>query len=581
MNATNRKVSKCTTIAKKTTKAPTKKMTLLEHLEEMVELTGKSKLSDTFYTKVKPHAAFVAKFFRLTENQAVFFAVFMNNAHDSSIRLKDISTHLDCSPIRLMRNIEDIDELVKRRLVRRSCRDRNSNYTYRIPAEVQRCIMYSKPYKPASTKNLSADELLMHISELFQERSENELSTTYLVDELVALLNDNRQLLFASKMLQLKKQSDDDDDFLLALFFCHKLINEDDDEIYFSQIEVVYDDDGAFRCVKRALRNLEHTLLEKGVIECINSDGFGSRDEFKLTEKAKEDYLSEFSYVQKLKEKSSKELIKHDKIVEKMLYYNEREQKQVGELAMLLDASHFGKVQERLTQKGMRAGFPCIFYGAPGTGKTETALQIARRTGRDIMQVNIAETKSMWFGESEKKIKAVFDKYRTLIDKLQTAPILLFNEADAIFGKRKTDAQNSSAVDQTENAIQNIILQEMETLNGILIATTNLTQNLDKAFERRFLYKIEFGKPAISAKQSIWKTMLPDLPDPEALQLAQRYDFSGGQIENIARKHMVENIISGTTPTFEMLCRNCDTECLSSKTTPRRIGFQSVLNPEK
>ena len=105
------------------------------------------------------------------------------------------------------------------------------------------------------------------------------------------------------------------------------------------------------------------------------------------------------------------------------------------------------------------------------------------------MQVNISEIKSMWVGESEKNIKQVFDNYRAMVNDSQTTPILLFNEADAIIGKRQEGTLRS--VDKMENSIQNIILQEMEMLDGILIATTNLAQNMDKAFERRFLYKIK------------------------------------------------------------------------------------------
>lgn len=89
----------------------------------------------------------------------------------------------------------------------------------------------------------------------------------------------------------------------------------------------------------------------------------------------------------------------------------------------------------------------------------------------------------MWFGESEKLIKGIFDNYRKAVRESKAAPILLFNEADAVLGKRQQNGNNRLA--QTENAMQNILLQEMERLEGILIATTNLTQNLDKAFERR------------------------------------------------------------------------------------------------
>lgn len=95
------------------------------------------------------------------------------------------------------------------------------------------------------------------------------------------------------------------------------------------------------------------------------------------------------------------------------------------------------------------------------------------------------------------------------------------------------------------NAMQNIILQEMENLEGIMIATTNLTSNMDSAFERRFLYKIEFMQPSLEAKQSIWRSMLPALSEADAKMLATRYDFSGGQIEIIARKQAVEEILTG------------------------------------
>ena len=113
------------------------------------------------------------------------------------------------------------------------------------------------------------------------------------------------------------------------------------------------------------------------------------------------------------------------------------------------------------------------------------------------MQVNISQIKSCWVGESEKNIKGLFDNYRELVKKSEVTPILLFNEADAIIGVRKEGAQ--SAVDKMENSLQNIILQEMETLDGIMIATTNLQENMDKAFERRFLYKIKFDRPTEEA----------------------------------------------------------------------------------
>ena len=150
-------------------------------------------------------------------------------------------------------------------------------------------------------------------------------------------------------------------------------------------------------------------------------------------------------------------------------------------------------------------------------------------------------------------------------------PILLFNEADAIINKRFEGAQ--TAVNKMENSIQNIILQEMENLDGILIATTNLAGNMDKAFERRFLYKIKFEKPTLEARMNIWHTMIPTLEESVTRTLATKYDFSGGQIENIARHYAINNILHGQTDnTIATLTSYCDNERLETKEN-RKVGF--------
>jgi SpoVK/Ycf46/Vps4 family AAA+-type ATPase len=154
---------------------------------------------------------------------------------------------------------------------------------------------------------------------------------------------------------------------------------------------------------------------------------------------------------------------------------------------------------------------------------------------------------------------------------MDVAPILLFNEADAIFGIRQEGAQR--AVDKMENSLQNILLQEMEKLDGILIATTNLTQNLDKAFERRFLYKVRFEKPSLETKSKIWSSMMPELTESQAEELAREYDFSGGQIENISRKKKIQSIIECCEPDFATLKQYCGEEQLNSEQKRRRIGF--------
>jgi SpoVK/Ycf46/Vps4 family AAA+-type ATPase len=177
----------------------------------------------------------------------------------------------------------------------------------------------------------------------------------------------------------------------------------------------------------------------------------------------------------------------------------------------------------------------------------------------------------MWFGESEKLIKKIFKDYEQLKKECKLDPILMFNEADAILATRKNNT--SSSVAQTENAIQNILLEELENFQGIFIATTNLAENLDKAFDRRFLFKIKFQKPGIAARASIWMSKLEKINPSDAEKLANSYDLTGGQIDNIIRKVEIENLINGETMTFEKLAEFCDQEIILQSRGGGRIGF--------
>ena len=132
-----------------------------------------------------------------------------------------------------------------------------------------------------------------------------------------------------------------------------------------------------------------------------------------------------------------KNFVQFASIKPRKMFYNPVESGEVHRLISLLSEENYRKVQGRLNERGMNKGFACLFSGGPGTGKTETAYQIARETKRDIMMVNIAGIKSCWVGEAEREIKEVFDNYREAVNNSEMAPILLFNEADAVILSEK------------------------------------------------------------------------------------------------------------------------------------------------
>ncbi len=545
------------------------KMDLLTAVEQIVELAKESQLSKEFFRKADKYIKYVSNKLELTKEQSVMIALFINRSDDDRILIRELSKDVNCSTIRILRYLKDIDELEKKELIR-CCRERRCSISYRVPYDVIEAFKRDENYVPKKCTNLTCVELFSELEEIFELRNDNEITFEAMSQKINSLLEDNSQLLFTKAIKQCGWEGMEDE-LMLLLLFCHLFVNNNDNNIRFHDLDFLYDNKRTWNRVKNQLAGGRHVLFIEDIIEYNNDDGMLDRESFRMTRKAKDEFFPELDLSNRTYNDQRKDIVKCEKIAEKQLFYDKNIQAQIDELSQLLDKAHYQKVHSRMKDSGFRCGFTCLFYGAPGTGKTETVLQLARQTGRDIMQVNISQIKSCWVGESEKNIKGLFDNYRELEKKSELTPILLFNEADAIINKRMEGAQ--SAVNKMENSIQNIILQEMENLDGILIATTNLAGNMDKAFERRFLYKIKFERPTIEARMSIWHTMMPTLEEDVIRTLATKYDFSGGQIENIARHFAINNILHGQSNNIiKVLFSYCDSEPLETN-GKKRIGF--------
>lgn len=386
-----------------------------------------------------------------------------------------------------------------------------------------------------------------------------------LSEKILQMEDVNRQLEYLAKVKDIIKE----DDFR-ALFYiaCDACANGDFLSVS-REMGALYPIKERNKYIKE-FKEETHKLQRLDLMEMVTQSSiFGEYTVLQLTDKGKELYFGEDAslYIEK---PQKKDLICATDIKEKHLFFSDKEQSQLSLVGDSLQEANYNNMVSRLEEKGLPKGIAVLLYGAPGTGKTESVMQWARSTGRDIIHVDISASKSMWYGESEKIIKEIFTKYKRQCKRSKLKPILLFNEADAIFASRKTG--NNSSVDQTENAIQNIILEEMERLDGILIATTNLADNLDKAFERRFLFKIRFDKPSVEAKTNIWRDKLPVLSTSEAHSLASRFDFSGGEIDNIVRKALMSEVLEGKAPSIEEIEKLCSEEKIG-KSSGTRVGF--------
>ena len=528
-------------------------------------------LNDLFFEFAGPYLDYLCSFLHTSPVCAAIFAGLNNLYNGGSIYLKDLSEYLHIKSIQIIQYLNELEFLEENGLVYISKGthrfDDSETITFELRIEAIDALRNGDYHSLIVDKNLTIYQFFSKIEGLCENCVQNRKSLDVTIKKMRNLLRDNEHLIFVQKIQKLELPGVDT--FVLLRFF-HYTITMDEPEMSFFHLKAIYDHYSDFTQVKRMLNSGQYILIKKGLIENTCSDGFKNDTSFRLTDATKDEYLVEMDTL--MSNTHIKGLKKADSISEKKLFYPEKTRQKIDELVAFLMPEYFSDVQNRLSESSMRTGFACLFSGGPGTGKTETAYQIARLCGRDIVQVDISSVKSMWFGESEKQIKALFDKYRTYVRKTKVTPILLFNEADAIFSKRRILSENRDGPDQTENAIQNIILQEMENLNGILIATTNLSNNMDSAFERRFLYKIEFEKPTIEARKAIWRSLISDMSDEEVSIIASRFEFSGGQIENVARKSTVHRVLSGNAPSLENLIKYCSDENIDRECA-RRIGF--------
>lgn len=207
-------------------------------------------------------------------------------------------------------------------------------------------------------------------------------------------------------------------------------------------------------------------------------------------------------------------------------------------------------------KKGVEAKI--IFYGASGTGKSMSALALAKELKRQVLSLDCSKILSMYIGESEKNVRKIFDDYKEISKQLKNPPILLLDEADQFLSLR---GASGSGAEKMHNQMQNIFLEQIEKFEGILIATTNLLENIDSAFSRRFNYKVEFKRPDLQQRIRIWEQNLPknttfkgkDKKTYTSQNLAKElahFPLSGAQIVMVI-KNTAYTVALKTKPIFE------------------------------
>jgi len=551
------------------------KQQLLTSIGNVYDQSKECKIIADVFEKIDGDLTILADYFQTTKSQSFFISmVFVFNYKGFSLDINDLVEYFDCNPTKLLEYSEDFEELaskgilIKEKSIHRA-KVTLANDQFVLNKEITDAIMHSKPMPDTLKKgNETVYEFLEELYCLGQQRESDRITTNELFEKTEALIVNSMHFPLVGWVSGLQIEIANQ---YLYLYMIWKNVSGKKSIDLGAAAQGIFGKNHQKAAFLQAVMSNENELIIRDLIE-VEESSFFDDSELKLTQTSLKQ-LQSFGIKLFANSLKKDNIIDPNKIQLKELVFNPQENKQIEMVKNVLRNETFSETQMRLQEKGLPKGISILLHGSPGTGKTEVVYQIAKETNREIFKVEISQSKSMWFGESEKIIKRIFTDYKNFAKECEIMPILLFNEADAIISKRK-DVE-SSGISKTENAIQNILLEELENFQGIMFATTNLTDNLDSAFERRFLFKIQFTKPNIENRNKIWQNKLNQLTEAETQLIAQKFDFSGGQIDNIARKSSLHEIINGIIPTIDEIIDYCNNELIKSSTYSP-IGFRTI-----
>jgi hypothetical protein len=554
-------------------KVKTPENSLLDAISKIYKKSQNSGLNKTLFRELSPELKIVSSYLKSSKDEAFIFSNFTTmNLFGETIDMIEVFRFYNITPFEMVPYLPALNKLVDKGLIlRRKSRRRYSDdamrrYHYNIPAEIIDALMNQRPFpKRKQDKFFDQFEVMGKLSDIINECIDDTSEPDEMFTEINDILKINNKFPLINCLYNMNLSETD------RAIYIHVIWKTMNGGIYVDIDDLICSFFGSASQKVKYLQSIyarENKLLKQELVE-YSQGRFYNDMELTITDKTGE--LLKTHGINIIKPENKKNTIKPESIISKNLFYEPGEKAQIEKVKCMLDNKTYQELMCRLSNKGLPRNMNILLFGAPGTGKTETVLQLAKASGREIMKVDISQSKSMWFGESEKLIKKIFKDYEQLKKDCKQDPILMFNEADAILATRKNNT--SSSVAQTENAIQNILLEELENFKGIFIATTNLAENLDKAFDRRFLFKIKFQKPSVTARASIWISKLEKIDESDAIQLAELYDLTGGQIDNIIRKVEIESLIKNEKITFEKLVEFCDQEIVLQSRGGKRIGF--------
>lgn len=547
---------------------------VIELISSIAKGARHSELSDDALANVTNQCKILANYLNVNEQQAMLFSViFVLFSKLPSVNIRELYSFFSVDFIEGIRFKFDIEVLIAKEIIQseeyysKQKRKRNLlNTGLIIPDSIINSIYTNCKLQQKQIEKLDIYEFCETVTNYINDRYEDKFDTNDLFIHVKELEDANSEIEGVECLLKMRLLIEER---ILLYVLIYDMTTTARYTIIERVLKEIYDNARLRMNKFRELIFKQNVLFDLGYVN-LHEAKFSNDALLELTQQGIEFLLGDDAILYQVKSKN-KDILSYQDIIQVELFFDGKLKQEIEFLSDSLKNENFVEIKMRLAQKNMVSGITTLLHGAPGTGKTELCYQLAKETGRDIFQVDLSQTKDLYFGESEKKVKQIFEKYNNLFLKSEIAPILMINECDGLFSRRIINTQRST--DQTLNTIQNILLEELERFQGILLATSNLAENLDSAFERRFLFKIQFEKPSTAVKIKIWKNKLNWIDDEFAAELAEKFDFTGGLIDNVVRKILMKDVLTGKLPTTDEIIDFCIAETILKKTM-NKIGYK-------
>lgn len=512
----------------------------------------------------------VQDFFEVNDKMAIVLSVIIcDQLMGETNSIKRIMKNLGFSPIEHILISDTIKELKKKGWVKLSKRRNYGGDELSVSKEVIDAIMHNDKAKLVTPIPANLTEALIS-TRTFVKDIINEFDKYEILEGILNYVEKFDKYQFFDDLLHGDNKLTAMELVVIIWMSCEYLY--DKEEFDFDHIiELFEEDPSSGYNFKQRIKEKRSSLFTDEYVK-FNNASLGDFSNVSLGDRVVNAINRECTKVS-TKKFSSKfcQVIEPSAITDQSLFFNDSNIESINTILELTSENQYLQLKDRFQAHGMNAGLTMLFHGGPGTGKTELAKQLAKKNNRTLLLVDIATVKSMWVGESEKNIKKVFNDYKQALEYYEQTPILFFNEADAVIGKRKNV---ESSVDQMLNAMQNIILQELEDFKGIFIATTNLINNLDQAIDRRILYKLKFETPNADTRFQILSSQFPSIDTAVLKEMADTYTLSGGQIQNIKKKYLVNTVLFNPSNEEEQFKKYILEETNFRAVTRNSIGFK-------